>query len=172
MAVLDRYDGNLGGHRRLIEQLLKTEGTSILAADDETFKAAKEKTRLAYRACMALNASYNLLYNQLKNYLDNQFLMGQDAYPTTYEETLKLLDNFHSNATTNPNYRRNTDHPGIAFQQQEGKGNVREKNNNANNNTIKKKVKRFGNQTVSIAGQRITGRKNVRSSQKSNGNNY
>jgi len=72
--------------------------------------------------------------------------MGHDAYPTTYEETLKLLDNFHSNATTKPNYRSNNDHPGMAFQQQEEKGNARDKNNtnNANNSAMKKKVNRFG----------------------------
>jgi len=73
MAVSDIYDGNLGEHKGLMAQLLKTEGTTVAGADTATLKAAMEKTKLAYRACMALNASNNLQYKQLKNYLDNQF---------------------------------------------------------------------------------------------------
>ena len=87
--------GDIGLHKGIVDSLIVASGTtdadSITGSKQEAFDV---KARAKYLACLFLNGADNTRYHALKTQLNNQFLMQKDAYPSTYEEALKLLDNF------------------------------------------------------------------------------
>jgi len=43
---------------------------------------------------MFISGADNLRYKQLKNELENYHIKGKDSYPKTYDESMKMLENY------------------------------------------------------------------------------
>ena len=137
IEVVETYEGSIGAHLGLRNAVLKEEGLNPTSATAPAKEAALKKARAEYLSCLLLSGADNLRYKSLKEDLSNDYLKGKDAYPKTYEATLKLLNNYKGRKQLG-NFQRN-DQSGVAFIQQ---GGGERKNNNEG--APKKKTNKSG----------------------------
>ncbi len=86
--------------------------------DDER-KSAEEEANESVKATLLISGAEKCRYGKLKDELANNYLLGTDQYPNTFDKALCILGNYQ---TTKPNmpFRGNGLELGLAFIQQGG----------------------------------------------------
>jgi hypothetical protein len=83
-------------------------------------KAAEEEANELVKAALLISGVEKLRYGKLKDELANNYLLGADQYPDTFDKALRVLGNYQ---TTRPNmpFRGNGPKAGLAFIQRGGR---------------------------------------------------
>ncbi len=82
---------------------------------------AEEASSEAVKAALLISGADRRKYGKLKDELANNYLLGADQYPDTFEKALRILGNYQTTTNSLP-YRPSPNNTGVAFLQQGGRG--------------------------------------------------
>jgi hypothetical protein len=119
--MVEAFGGLPGIHRGLTDTILKpitTVGGTVMAAQ---LKKAEEELSEAVKAALLISGANCRRYGALKDTLANNYLLGSDQYPGTFDKAMRVLGNYQVTKTSVP-YRTSPDDTGVAFLQQGGRG--------------------------------------------------
>ncbi len=85
----------------------------IAKAEDDSCEAVK--------AALLISGANKRQYRKLKDELENNYLLGSDQYPDTFEKAMRILGNYQVGKTSTP-FRASPNDTGVAFIQQGGRG--------------------------------------------------
>ena len=91
--VIETYEGSIGEHKGFIKQKCSDLGFGP-APDPLEIKKATVEVKKEYLTCLFISGADNTRYKQLKNELENNHLKGKDSYPKTYDEEMKMMENY------------------------------------------------------------------------------
>ena len=119
--TVEAFGGSPGIHKGLTDTLLTavTSGGGVPTAGQ--LKKAEEDSSEAVKAAMLISGADRRRYGALKDALANNYLLGNDQYPDTYDKAFHVLANYKVTKTGLP-YRANPDNMRVAFLQQGGHG--------------------------------------------------
>jgi hypothetical protein len=75
----------------------------------------------AVKAALLISGADRRKYGKLKDELANNYLLGTDQYPDTFEKALRILGNYQTTTNSLP-YRPSPNNTGVAFLQRGGRG--------------------------------------------------
>ncbi len=122
--MVEAFGGSPGVHKGLVAGILKELGcmSGTSATPTET-KYAEAEACKSVKAALLISGADRKRYGRLKDQLANNYLLGMDQYPDTYDKAMRILGNYQvtrpSGGTGRPS---GTDASGIAFIQQGGQG--------------------------------------------------
>ena len=82
---------------------------------------AEEASSEAVKAALLISGADRRKYGKLKDELANNYLLGADQYPDTFEKALRILGNYQTTTNSLP-YRPSPNNTGVAFLQRGGRG--------------------------------------------------
>ena len=82
---------------------------------------AEETSSEAVKAALLISSADRSKIGKLKDELANNYLLGTDQYPDTFEKALHILGNYQTMTNSLP-YRPSPNNIGVAFLQQGGRG--------------------------------------------------
>jgi hypothetical protein len=121
--TVEAFGGSPGIHKGLVDGLLREPGQVVdpanIMADER--KAAEEEANKLEKAALLISGAEKRRYGKLKDELANNYLLGTDQYPDTFDKALRILGNYQ---TTKPNmpFRGSGPKLGLAFIQRGGRG--------------------------------------------------
>ena len=83
---------------------------------------AKEDATEAVKAALLISGANKTKSGRLKVKLANNYLLGTDQYPDTYENAMCILGNYQTGSRPNMPYQGDGTESGLAFIQQGGRG--------------------------------------------------
>ncbi len=93
-------------------------GTTPTAQErSDTEEASSE----AVKAALLISSADRRTYRKLKDELANNYILGTDQYPDTFEKALRILGNYQTTTNSLP-YRPNPKDTGVVFLQCGGRG--------------------------------------------------
>jgi len=129
-----QFGGSLGNHSVLIN-VRATENNRLNAAggvetNNDDIAAATVDVENRMKACFMLGGVNNEKFSSLKKHLENQYIIGEDQYPSDSESLLGMMNNFRVNEYVKDRmtFQRDTMDDGVVFAQ-EGMEESSEKNN-------------------------------------------
>ena len=117
--TVEAFGGSPGRHEGLIEAALREKG--ITAATAAQRKDAEETTSEAVKAALLISGADKRKFGKLKDELANDFLLGTNHYPDTYDKAIRILTNYQMTRLNMP-YRASPNDVGVAFLQRGGRG--------------------------------------------------
>ena len=81
----------------------------------------EETSSEAVKAALLISGADRRKYGKLKDELANNYLLGTDQYPDTFEKALRILGNYQTTTNSLP-YRPSPNNTGVAFLQRGGRG--------------------------------------------------
>jgi hypothetical protein len=118
--TVEAFGGSPGIHKGLTDALLtpvtSMEGVPLAAQQ----KKAEEDSSKAVKAALLISGADRRRYGVLKDALANNYLLGNNQYPDTYNKAFRVLANYQVTKTGVP-YRASPADTGVAFLQQGGK---------------------------------------------------
>ncbi len=88
---------------------------------DQEIAKAEDDSCEAVRAALLVSGANKRQYGMLKNKLVNNYLLGSNQYPDTFEKAMRILGNYQVGKTSMP-FRASPNNTGVAFIQQGGQG--------------------------------------------------
>jgi len=82
---------------------------------------AEETSSEAVKAALLISGADRRKYGKLKDELANNYFLGTDQYPDTFEKALRILGNYQTTTNSLP-YRPSPNNTGVAFLQRGGRG--------------------------------------------------
>ena len=82
---------------------------------------AEEDASEAVKAALVISGADKTRFGWLKDELANNYLLGSDQYPDTYEKAMCILGNYQT-TRTNKTFRGDGTESGLAFIQRGGRG--------------------------------------------------
>jgi hypothetical protein len=115
-VTVEAFGGTPGIHKGLTDALL-TPMTSIGGVPSAAQqKKAEEDSSEAVKAALLISRADRRRYGALKDALANNYLLGNDQYPDTYDKAFRVLGNHQVTKTSVP-YRASPDNTRVAFLQ-------------------------------------------------------
>ncbi len=108
---------NMGLMDALLKQITSAGGNPTTGQQ----KKAGEDSLEAVKAALLLSGADQHRYGVLKDALANNYLLGNDQYPDTYDKAFRVLANYQVTKIWAP-YRASPDNLGVAFLQRGGHG--------------------------------------------------
>ncbi len=118
---VEAFGGSPGIHKGLVDGLLRQPG-QVSDKDnitDNERKSAKEEANESVKAVLLISGAEKRRYGKLKDELANNYLLGTDQYPNTFNKALRILGNYQT-AKPNMPFRGNGPESGLAFIQRGG----------------------------------------------------
>jgi hypothetical protein len=121
--TVEAFRGSPGIHKGLVDGLLREPGQVVdpanIMADER--KAAEEEANESVKVALLISGAEKRRYGKLKDKTTNNYLLGTDQYPDTFNKGLHILGNYQ---TTKPNmpFRGSGPKSGLAFNQQGSRG--------------------------------------------------
>ncbi len=119
--TVEAFGGSPGIHKGLVDKLLKEPGQvanpANITANER--KAAEEEANESVKAALLISGAEKRRYGKLKDELANNYLLGTDQYPDTFDKALRILGNYQSTSPNMP-FRGNGPKAGLAFIQRGG----------------------------------------------------
>ncbi len=84
-------------------------------------REAEEDKSEAVKVALLISGADKTRFGRLKEELANNYLLGTDQYPDTYEKAMHILGNYQTIKTNRP-FRGDSTESGLAFIQQGGRG--------------------------------------------------
>ena len=114
--TVEAFGGSPGIHKGLMDALL----TPITSAGENPTagqqQKAEEDSSEAVKAALIISGADQRRYGILKDALANNYLLGIDQYPDTYDKIFQVLANYRVTKTWAP-YKASPDDAGVAFLQ-------------------------------------------------------
>jgi hypothetical protein len=117
------FGGLPGLHKRLVNMLLKDPNwvNDIHSVTPEECTEAEETACEAVKAAMLISSADKRQYGKLRDELPNNYLLGINQYPNTFDKALCILGNYQTSKSGTP-FRASQDDTGVAFLQRGGRG--------------------------------------------------
>ena len=113
--TVEAFGGLPGVHEGLVRGMLDemTAGRTATAQDRKDAEAASSK---AVKAALLISGTNRRKYGKLKDELANNYLLGTDQYPDTFEKAQRILGNYQT-TRSGLAYRASPNNTGVAFLQ-------------------------------------------------------
>ena len=121
--TVEAFGGSPGIHNGMIESMLK-DTTRVANTTKPTAaerKKAEEDASEAVKAALLISGADKSRFGRLKDKLANNYLLGTDQYPDTYEKAMRILGNYQTTKMNRP-FRMDGNESGLAFIQRGGRG--------------------------------------------------
>ena len=111
--TVEAFGGLPGVHEGLVRGILNdmTTGRAATAQDRKDAEAASSE---AVKAALLISGVDRRKYGKLKDELANNYLLGTDQYPDTFEKAQRILGNYQTTRSGLP-YRPSPDDTGVAL---------------------------------------------------------
>ena len=118
--TVEAFGGSPGVHEGLVHSILNNtmQGTTPTANERSD---AKEASSEAVKSALLISSADRRVYRKLKDQLTNNYLLGTNQYPNTFEKAIRILGNYQTTTNSLP-YRPSPNNTGVAFLQQGGRG--------------------------------------------------
>jgi hypothetical protein len=114
--TMEAFGGSPGIHKGLVHVLLK-DGTQVVTVgrptNDER-KGAKEDATESVKAALLISGANKNRFGRLKAHLVNNYLLGTDQYPNTFEKAMHIPGNYQVSKYNRP-FRGDGNKSGLAF---------------------------------------------------------
>jgi hypothetical protein len=112
------FRGSLGVHKGLVEALVKNSSkvNDVNNMTPKECREAEETACEAVKAALLISGADKRRYGELKDELANNYLLGTDQYPDTFDKALCILGNYQTSKSSTP-FRASPDDTGVAFLQ-------------------------------------------------------
>ncbi len=121
--MVEAFGGSPGVHKGLIDGLLSntTQVNDMHNPTNYEIAEAEDDLCKAVKATLLISGANKRQYGKLKDKLANNYLLGSDQYPDTFEKAMHILGNYQVGKTSMP-FRASPNDTGVAFIQQGGQG--------------------------------------------------
>jgi hypothetical protein len=120
--MVEAFGGSPEIHKGLVDGLLKeprqVANLANITANER--KAAEEEANESVKAALLISGAEKRKYGRLKHELANNYLLGTDQYPDTFDKALRILGNYQTMRPNMP-FRGNGPKAGLAFIQRGGR---------------------------------------------------
>ncbi len=119
--TMEAFGGSPGVHEGLVRGILNDmmqRTTPVAEEMSDTEEASSE----AVKSALLISGADRCKYGKLKDELVNNYLLGADQYPDTFERAIRILGNYQTTTTNSLPYRPSPNDTGVAFLQQGGRG--------------------------------------------------
>jgi hypothetical protein len=120
---VEAFGGSPGVHKGLVEGILKDPGRvrNVNSITDAERRATEQEVSDTVKAALVISGADKQRYGKLKDELANNYLLGTDQYPDTFDKAVRILGNYQTSRVNMP-YRANPNDTGVAFLQRGGQG--------------------------------------------------
>ncbi len=120
---MEAFGGSPGVHKGLVEGILKDPGRvrNVNSITDAERRATEQEVSDTVKAALVISGADKQRYGKLKDELANNYLLGTDQYPDTFDKAVRILGNYQTSRVNMP-YRANPNDTGVAFLQRGGQG--------------------------------------------------
>ena len=121
--TVEAFGGSQGVHKGLVEGILKNLGRvrNVNSITDAECRAAEQEVSDTVKAALVIIGADKGQYGKLKDELANNYLLGTDQYPDTFDKAVCIVGNYQTSRVNMP-YRVNPNNTGVAFLQRGGQG--------------------------------------------------
>jgi hypothetical protein len=118
--TVEVFSGSPGVHEGLVRGILNNtmQGTTPTAKERSD---AEEASSEAVKSALLISGAGRRKYGKLKDKLVNNYLLGTDQYPDTFEKAICILGNYQTTTNSLP-YRPSPNDTGVVFLQRGGRG--------------------------------------------------
>ena len=88
---------------------------------DAERRAVEQEVSDTVKAALIISRADKRQYGKLKDELANNYLLGTDQYPDTFDKAVRILGNYQTSRVNMP-YRANPNDTGVVFLQRGGQG--------------------------------------------------
>ena len=92
--TVEAFGGLPGAHQGLVDAELLKRG--IMNPDDAQLKPAEEVLVEQVKAALLISGASRSKFGKLKDELANNYLLGTNQYPDTYEKAQRILSNYQN----------------------------------------------------------------------------
>ena len=120
LDTVEAFSGSTGVHEGLVRGILNEmmQGTTLTAKErSDTEEASSE----AVKSALLISGADRRKYGKLKDEMANNYLLGTDQYPNTFEKAIRILGNYQTTTNSLP-YMPSPNNTGVAFLQRGGRG--------------------------------------------------
>ena len=102
--MVEAFGGSPGIHQGMINGILKDPArvANTSRPMDAEKKRAEEDATKAVKAALLISGADKTRFGRLKDELTNNYLLGTDQYPDTYEKAMRILGNYQTLRTKRP----------------------------------------------------------------------
>jgi hypothetical protein len=120
---VETFGGSPGVHKGLVDGLLSntTWVKDMHKPTDQEIAKAEDDSCKAVKAALKVSGAVKPRYGKLQDKLANNYLLGSNQYPDTFEKAMCILGNYQVGKTSMP-FRASPNDTGVAFIQQGGQG--------------------------------------------------
>ncbi len=117
------FGGLPGVHKGLMNALLKDPSwvNNVHNVTPKERVEAEETVCEAVKAAMLISDADKWQYGKLRDELANNYLLGTNQYPDTFDKAVCILGNYQTSKSSTP-FRASPDNKGVAFLQRGGRG--------------------------------------------------
>ncbi len=121
--TVEAFGGSPGVHRGLVDTMLSDPNyvRDVNNVTEAKRAAAEETAAEAVKAVMLISGADKRRYGKLKDKLANNYLLGTNQYPNTFEKAVRILGNYQISRVNSP-FRASPDDTGVAFLQRGSRG--------------------------------------------------
>ena len=121
--TVEAFGGSPGAHQGIINALLKdpTQIASVGSPMASEKKKAEEDATESVKAALLISGANKTRFGKLKDDLANNYLLGIDQYPNTFEKAMRILGSYQSTKASRP-YKGDGSESGLVFIQRGGRG--------------------------------------------------
>ncbi len=103
-------------HKGLVDGLLSntTQVKDVRKPTDQEIAKAEDDSCKAVKATLLVSGDDKRQYGKLKDKLANNYLLGSNQYPDTFEKAMRILGNYQVGKTSMP-IRASPNNTGLAF---------------------------------------------------------
>ena len=102
--TVEAFGGSPGAHQGIINALLKdpTQIASVGSPMASEKKKAEEDATESVKAALLISGANKTRFGKLKDDLANNYLLGIDQYPNTFEKAMRILGSYQSTKASRP----------------------------------------------------------------------
>jgi len=102
--TVEAFGGSPGIHQGMIEAMLKdpTRVTNVGKPTVAEISAAEDDATEAVKAALLISGADKIRFGWLKDELANNYLLGTDQYPDTFEKAVRILGNYQTSRSSRP----------------------------------------------------------------------
>ena len=102
--MVEAFGGSPGVHQEMINRMLKdsTQVANVGRPTTTEIREAEEDASEAVKAALLISGADKTRFRRLKDELANNYLLGTDQYPDTYEKAMRILGNYQTTKTNRP----------------------------------------------------------------------
>ncbi len=115
---MEAFGGSPGMYKALVEGILKDPGRvrNVNSITDAERRATEQEVSDTVKAALIISEVDKQQYGKLTDELANNYLLGTDQYPNTFDKAVRILGNYQTSRIKMP-YRANPNNKGVAFLQ-------------------------------------------------------